>query len=75
MFREEVQPFEIGLESLVNASCEVLPFSLVEPLLQPSTNLVKHHVKKTMIHPVKNGKKLFYNHNTANSHELYNSLL
>ena len=27
MFREEVQPFEIGLESLVNASCEVLPFS------------------------------------------------
>ena len=48
---------------------------LVEPLLQPSTNLVKHHVKKTMIHPVKNGKKLFYNHNTANIHELYNSLL
>lgn len=45
---------------------------LVEPLLQPSTNLVKHHVKKTMIHPVKNGKKLFYNHNAANSHELYN---
>jgi hypothetical protein len=48
---------------------------LVEPLLQSSTNLVKYHVKKTMIYPIKNGKKRFYNHNTANSHELYNSLL
>ncbi|XUR83368.1 hypothetical protein WCP94_000007 (plasmid) [Bilophila wadsworthia] len=43
--------------------------------MQSSTNLVKYHVKKTIIYPIKNGKKRFYNHNTANFHELYNSLL
>ena len=57
MFREEVQPFEIGLESLVNASCEVLPFSFGRTTIATSTNLVKHHVKKNNDSPGKKREK------------------
>ena len=31
---------------------------LAEPLLQSSTNLVKYHVKKTMIYPIKTEKSV-----------------
>ena len=56
MFREEVQPFEIGLESLVNASCEVLPFSFGRTTIATFNQSCQASCEKTMIHPVKTGK-------------------